>query len=122
MWISKSISKISDSKKAYEGVITQGADRRISVNGSSGVGHLPIAAPAGIICIPKSSHDAVIVPTDMGQICIGVRVPYNELELEPGEILLYSNNQETRITLKNSGTIIIHGNITLDGTINGKEI
>lgn len=109
MWISKNISNIKNNNDiAYEGKITQSADRRVSVNATNGVEQFSLMAPPGIVYIPKKSENAVVLSTDMGKMCIGVRIPQNSFELEAGEIMLYSSGGAT-VILKNDGKVIING-------------
>ncbi len=109
MKISRSISRIKGKNNfGSAGRVKQGADRRIAANSANGTGQFALAAPSGIIYIPNADEDAVVVSTDSGQICIGVRIPYNTYNLNPGELMLYSAGGAT-IFLKNDGKVIING-------------
>ena len=109
MWLSKNISKIrSKSSSGSAGRIKQSADRRIAASVENGIGQFALAAPPGMVYVPKPNEDAVIVSTGLGQMCIGVRIPYNNFELEAGELALYSAGG-AQIFLKNDGRVIING-------------
>lgn len=109
MWLSKNIAKIENkNSSASSGKIKQSADRRISASAANGTGQFALAAPPGMIFIPQKDDEAVVIPTDSGQMCIGVRIPPTEYELEAGEIALYSAGGAT-IFLKNNGKVIING-------------
>lgn len=109
MWISKSISKIRNkSSSGSAGRIKQSADRRIAASAANGIGQFALVAPSGMICIPQADEDAVVVSTDSGQMCIGVRIPSNGFGLESGEVGLYSAGGAT-VFLKNDGRVLING-------------
>lgn len=90
------------------GKISAGADRRISTNDIDGASQSSIVAPFGLICIPASNADGVVVPTSAGSMCIGMRIPYNNFDLQPGEVMLYSSGGAT-LVLKNDGKIYANG-------------
>lgn len=108
MWLSKNIVKRNRSISCSAGKIKQSADRRIAASAVDGTGQFSLVAPSGMICIPKKDEEAVVIPTDSGRMCIGVRIPENGYELEAGEVALYSAGGAT-IFLKNNGKVIING-------------
>ena len=110
MWLAKNISKIKQNNSTGSaGRIKQSADRRIAASAANGIGQFALVAPSGIVCIPSKDEDAVVIPTDSGQMCIGVRIPSNSFNIEAGEMVLYSAGG-AKIYLKNDGKVIINGN------------
>lgn len=109
MKISKTMigSQKSDLTCLTSKVITS-ADRRIAASSSDGMGQFCIVAPKGIDYVPQADDDSVVIPTEKGRLCIGVRRAENQYEIAPGELALYSLGG-AYIILKNDGSIIING-------------
>lgn len=109
MRLSKNISEISSNKiSCLAGRIHQSTNRRIAASSANGTNQFALVAPGGIIYVPSVDEDAVVIPTESGRMCIGVRIPYNTYNLKPGELLLRSEGGAT-IILKNDGTVEING-------------
>lgn len=124
MWIAKNINKsVEDGQNGLAGIVRAGADRRVSASADNGISDYSIVNPSGILSVPNSSDDAVVISTASGQMCIGVRGSYYGFYPEPGEIIIY-NSKGSKIWLKNDGTIQVDGNIEITGkvTINGEEV
>ena len=58
--------------------------------------------------VPQGNEDAVVISTDGGRVCLGVKIPANDYHLSPGELALYSAGGAS-IILKNNGSVIING-------------
>ena len=109
MRLSKNISEMgSKGVSCTSGRVHYSADRRIAASAADGRSQFALIAPSGMYYIPSKNEDAVVIPTDSGRMCIGVRIPYNTYNLEPGELLLRSEGG-TMIVLKNDGKVIING-------------
>lgn len=106
MKLSEKINRKNSGKTICSaGVIKTSADRRIAAQAVNGTRQLSVAAPWGLAYIPKAQEDAVVLSNGNEQLCIGVKMINNEMDLKPGEVLLFS-----------SGTNYIH--LTADGKIN----
>ena len=113
MWLSKSIRKRSSGAAASTASVSHGADRRVTAAGESGTGQYSSVLPAGVCSVPGKNEEAVIVETNSGRLCLGVKSPYHSFTAEPGEVALYSSGGAV-IHLKNDGTIHIRGEIVYD--------
>ena len=109
MRLSKNISAMSSNQIfCSAGRIYQSANQRISASSTDGTNQFALVAPGGLFYVPSLNEDAVVIPTESGRMCIGIRIPYNELTLEPGELMLRSEGG-AYIILKNDGTVEING-------------
>ena len=110
MWISEKM--IMAQKKKPSGEMT-------SVTGSTqakGAGEYrsrPLAGPSGVMWSPPNAAKAVVVATtDGGRACLGTLEDSGSLE--PGELRLFSSGG-AEIYLKNSGEVVINGQIFAAG-------
>lgn len=67
-----------------------------------------LAAPWGVAYLPPDAAKAILVNSTEGLVCAGAVV--DTAELEPGELLLFSQGG-ARIQLKNSGEVVINGQV-----------
>ena len=65
-------------------------------------------APWGIAYQPPATARAVLVNSTEGMVCTGAMM--EEIDLEPGELLLFSQGG-ARIYLKNTGEVVINGQV-----------
>lgn len=107
MWLMNYITKnsISDTR-AEQGSVGTACDGKIQVNASSDFRNVPIVAPYGIAYVPPSGEKSIVLPTNNGNMCVGIVAPLNDLK--PGEIMLYSAGGASLI-LKNDGAVYING-------------
>ncbi len=114
MWISRNLKPSDSSGMAEAGGVNTSADRRISAYASAGCGQYAVVAPSGIISCPIQSDDAVIIHTETGDMCLGVRTRMHNYDIEPGELVLYSMGG-ANIRLANDGKIYLNGSEYNDG-------
>lgn len=108
MWISMNLSNNNQNSPVDTAAADCGIDTTVSAMSAQGKGKCEIVNPPGMISVPGKYNDMVIVHTDSGMMCIGVRMPYYERNIEPGEILLMSDGGAT-IKLSNDGNVYING-------------
>lgn len=83
-------------------------DGKFDRAGSGEYRDFALAAPWGIAYMPPDAARAVLVNSTEGMVCAGAVV--EETALEPGELLLFSQGG-ARIYLKNSGEVVINGQV-----------
>lgn len=105
MWISQRIISAEKPQPAAETAQITGNGSAQGTNSYHGV---PVAASWGIACEPPVSAQAVLIQTQSGTACIGVIG--EKKGLQPGELLLYSSGG-AEIYLKNSGEVVINGQV-----------
>ncbi|MBQ3929288.1 MAG: hypothetical protein II711_04265 [Clostridia bacterium] len=109
MKLSKNMAVQENDRFACEaGRIHYSAERRIAAAAVDGTSQFALAAPGGMMYIPSNDSDAVVMNTESGRMCIGVKIPDNTYALKPGELLLYSEGG-AMIELRNDGKVIING-------------
>ncbi len=108
MKLTKEMMKRYNQRDCSSGKIHESADRRISVASGDGTSQLGLVAPSGIFYVPIEDSDAVVIQTDSGKVCVGVRLPDKGANLLPGELMLYSQGG-ANIVLKNDGKVYING-------------
>ena len=108
MWLSKNIRNKKQKSMVDTASSDSGIDTRVSAVSGEGKGQCQIVNPAGIVSVPGKYNDVVLLPTEKGMMCIGVRMPYYERNIEPGEILLMSDGGAS-IRLANDGKGYITG-------------
>lgn len=107
MWIADYITKNSMTNPSAEiGNVVSCAGGSTAVMSSGEHKGLKTAAPYGIISVPPVGENAVILPLDDSEVCIGVVADSNDLE--PGELKLCSKGGAS-IVLKNDGSVLING-------------
>lgn len=107
MWLSKEICESKgESTKADIGPINGIIGDTVTVQGKQEYREIPLSLPFGIVAIPKEGTKGVVIPTENGYVCSGT-IPDN-IELDPGEVMLYSWGGAS-IILKNNGQVLING-------------
>lgn len=107
MWITDYITKNSMANPNPEkGNVVSCSGGSTAVMSSGEHKGLKTAAPYGIISVPPIGEEAVVLPLNDSEVCIGVVAKSNELE--PGELMLCSKGGAS-IVLKNDGSILING-------------
>lgn len=108
MWLIDYVTKNSISNpRGEKGNIKSYANGKVQVNASSDFKQLPIVVPYGIIYAPPAGCQTVVMPVYGGEMCIGI-INNKEINLEPGEVMLYSSGGAT-LELKNDGYVYING-------------
>ncbi len=109
MWLSKQISNACKLIKSTQiGEVTSTQDNTITVQTSQEHREIKGSAPFGVISVPPTGAKAVVTPTEQGFIYTGVLNQASDLE--PGELMLYSNGGAS-IVLKNNGQVLINGKV-----------
>ncbi len=108
MWISRYVTENSFSKdSASVGVVRAAGGDKVAVSATNEHMSLPVAVPYGIAYKPAVGSRSVVLPTEAGNICLGVLGEACD-ELQPGELMLYSAGGAS-IVLKNDGSVLING-------------
>ncbi len=108
MWISRYVTENSFSKdSASVGVVRASGKDKVTVSATNEHLALPVALPYGIAYTPPQGTQSVVLPTEAGNVCIGVLGGASD-DLKPGELMLYSDGGAS-IVLKNDGRVLING-------------
>lgn len=107
MWLSSFLSKYKDSEIPSKGNVTATEGEKMQVDTSTPLEDVRLVAPYGIKYVPPLGEDALVVPFDGGEVCVGVmtKTAHN---LKRGELMLYSQGGAS-IILKNDGSVLING-------------
>ena len=105
MWLSKKMAGNLRREPTAEVARMTGSS---TAQGSGEYRDFALAAPGGIADMPPDAARAVLVNSTEGMVCAGAVV--EETALEPGELLLFSQGG-ARIYLKNSGEVVINGQV-----------
>ena len=79
-----------------------------TAQGSGEYRDFAFVAPWGIAYQPPAAAKAVLVNSTEGMVCTGAMM--EGMDLEPGELLLFSQGG-ARIYLKNTGEVVINGQV-----------
>ncbi|NLJ30340.1 MAG: hypothetical protein GX424_01840 [Clostridiales bacterium] len=105
MWIAQRIIAAEKQRPAAELAQVTGNDL---LQGAGSYRGVPAAAPWGVAYRPPNSARAVLVTAENGPACVGMLM--EEKPLQPGELLLFSSGG-AEIYLKNSGEIVLNGQV-----------
>ncbi len=109
MWLMNYITKNSmNTPKAVKGNVNKNDKDGTAVISSGEHKKLKSCFPYGVISVPPKGERAVVLPLDDGEVGLGVIA--NNMELEEGEVMLYSQGGAS-IVLKNNGKVIINGQV-----------
>ncbi len=97
------------------GKVLASADRRIAAASSNGTQQFAIITPKGLDYVPQMDDDSIVIPTEKGKMCLGIRRVENLYNILPGEMALYSLNDACSIILKNDGRILVSGRLIING-------
>ena len=107
MWLSRELSLSSKEKSETSIGETIGTDgSKIYIQSHQEYRDVPMIAPFGIAYNPPLNSEAVVLPTDKGNVCPGVIC--SNKNLKPGELMLYSSGGAS-IVLKDNGDVLING-------------
>lgn len=108
MWISRYITENSFSGESPSvGVVRAAVGDKVAVSATNDHLSLPVALPYGIAYAPPAGCRSLVLPTEAGNLCIGV-IGEQRGNLAPGELMLYSAGGAS-IVLKNDGSVLING-------------
>ena len=108
MWLSRSMAPKKEKSIAETAASGSGIDTRIAAVSGQGKGQCEMVNPPGILSLPGENNNIVVIPSGSRQLCIGVKVPYYEHDIEPGEVLIMSDGGAS-IKLCNDGKVYING-------------
>jgi phage gp45-like len=107
MWISDYITRNSKSSSLSErGSVKGSLDGRLQVNASSDFSRVELAAPYGIVSVPPSGEQTVVINAGGCNVCVGTLS--SPESLMPGELML-SSAGGARLVLKNDGKVYVNG-------------
>ncbi len=115
MWLTNYIVK-EKNKSAVNGDVKNASGNTINVDSSSQFNNIRLASPYGIAYNPPNGETAVVIPTETGNLMMGISTVIQE-NLQPGEVMLFSGG-DAKILLNKDGKIFITGKVY----INNKEI
>jgi len=107
MWISRYITGNSFPDESPSMGVVRAAGEKISVSATNEHRSLPVTAPYGIAYAPVVGSRSLVLPTEAGNVCLGV-ISDVQADLLPGELMLYSAGGAS-IVLKNDGRVLING-------------
>ena len=108
MWISRYVTENSFGKDSPSvGVVRASQGAKVAVSATNEHLALPVAQPYGIAYAPPVGSRSVVLPTEAGNVCLGVIADMRD-DLAPGELMLYSSGGAS-IVLKNDGRVLING-------------
>lgn len=105
MWLSQQVIAAQNRKTAAQVAEVTGA---AVMQGENEYRSIPLLGPWGIAYLPPNAAKTVVVGTGSGNACIGAVT--EEKGIAPGELLLFSSGGAS-IYLKNSGEIVINGQV-----------
>lgn len=108
MWLSRKMKPKAAKSMVETAASDSGIDTMVAAFSGQGRGKCEIINPPGILSVPGKNNDIVVLPAEGRQLCIGVRVPYYENDIEPGEVLIRSDGGAS-IRLCNDGKVYING-------------
>lgn len=107
MWISRYVTENSFSKDSPSvGTVRAAGGDKVSVSATNEHLSVPVAAPYGVVSAPPVGSRSLILPTQAGNLCLGVITEAPD-ELQPGELMLCSAGGAS-IVLKNDGRVLIN--------------
>ena len=107
MWLMNYITNNSHTApRAVRGELSVGEANGTAVSASGEHKQLELCFPYGLVSVPPSGEQAVVLPLDEGEVAIGVIA--NGIGLEPGELMLHSKGGASLI-LKNDGRVLVNG-------------
>lgn len=105
MWLTSYIIKANE-QNTVRGNVTYSNSDCVNVEGSSPYNGMKTIAPYGIMYNPALGETGVVIPTETGNMLLGV-ASFDE-GLEQGELRLFSKGG-AEIFLKNDGKVYING-------------
>ena len=105
MWLTSYIIKANE-QNAVRGNVTYSNSDCVNVEGASPYNGMKTVAPYGIKYNPAYGETGVVIPTETGNMLLGV-TSFDE-DLEQGELKLFSKGG-AEILLKNNGKVYING-------------
>ncbi len=108
MWISKNIISRGNGGTASSGAVGHSANMRVSATSARGIEKCSMMTPPGIYSLPTNNQTSVVLQTQNGPVCLGMRMNRYYGIIEPGEIIMESEGG-AQIKLSNDGMVYING-------------
>ena len=108
MWLTGYIAK-ENSPKSKCGEVVKSDDNTVNVFSSVEQSNVKVALPYGLYSVPVVGENSVIIPTENGNVVVGV-CNNNSHNLEVGEVLLCIAGG-AKILLNNKGQVLINGKV-----------
>lgn len=117
MWISQRVASIKNDIPSENclGEITDSNGSNVTVQSANEYRDIPLVAPFGIAYVPTNGDRSVVIPVSDQSVCLGSLV--EDKNLEPGELMLFSNGG-AKIILKNDGTVVINDTVIQAEVVN----
>lgn len=107
MWLTSFINSEKQSRTPTRGSVSDSSGKSVQIEASTQHRNLKIIAPYGVAYVPPIGEQAVVLPFDGSEACVGV-LAASAKDLKRGELMLYSSGGAS-IVLKNDGTVLING-------------
>ncbi len=108
MWLTNYIAR-ERIKNPVDGNVAASSSAAANIQGASQYNNTKIVVPYGIAYNPPLGETGVILPLENMNTLIGV-YSNTDVDLEPGEIMLFSQGG-AKILLKNNGNVEINGKV-----------
>jgi len=116
MWLSEQTSRFREREKdAQVAIVTIGGESPAARTDKELRG-LMVAAPGGYVWLPQQDAEVLTLVCGTGETVVaGQRQSQIPEGMEQGEVYLYSGGAS--VLLKNSGQMILTGNVDIQGTL-----
>ena len=111
MWISRALSRGSAVRNAERGYVSMSDNGELEAASSVNSRNTKCFSPYGYSAAVPAGEEVILVPSNDGQVALGVL--QRAEELEPGEIKIASLGG-AGIVLKNDGRVIINSRFVID--------
>lgn len=108
MWLTGYIAKKTEPMSRC-GQIVRGDDKKVSVFSSLEQRDIKVALPYGYYSVPTVGQNSIIIPTESGNVVVGV-CDNSDYGLAEGEIMLCSKGG-ARLYLNNKGQVLVNGKV-----------
>ena len=111
MWLSKTLSKNNSSSRAERGSITISNNKSLEACASASARNISVYSPYGYCALPPVGEEVIVIPSLDGQVALGSKS--KEGDIISGEVKIQSLGGAS-ILLKNDGSVVINGGLTID--------
>ena len=111
MWISRKLAYESGSERAERGYVSMSSHGKIEAGSSVNSRNIESFSPYGYCANIPAGEEIILVPSNDGQVALGVRSAAQPIEA--GEIKIVSAGGAS-IHLKNDGSVVINGSFVID--------
>ena len=111
MWISRKLSESSSPRNAERGYVSMNSGGELEASSSVNSRSTKCFTPYGYSAVIPIGREVILVPSNDGQVALGVL--QKDEQLEAGEIKIASEGGAS-IVLKNDGRVIINSRFIID--------